>query len=481
MALKIQFRKLLCLLLLLLTDSLALALSFVLAHVIRGEIFIQLLRIRLKPFLLSDLFALGYGPAALILVAVFAFERLYIRRYTFWEETRYLIKAVSLSFVLLLIVSSVPGSLARFPRTIIFSSWLTSLGLFPLFRLVVKKVFNASGLWRKNVVVLGTNPVALAVADEIRKNSSLCYRVVGFLSDGPQSEAGPPGSPPVIGAIAELNREMCLEYGIKDIFIALPDCPQETLIGISKTAENLAETIKIVPSIGSLYAMGVEIENTGDIISVSVARNLVKPWNRLLKRGLEIALSLAGVVIWLPAFGLIALAVKLDSAGPVIYVQERLGKKGRPFRIFKFRSMYVDNPARLEDHFRRNPDLREEWEVYRKIKTIDPRVTRVGRFLRRWSLDETPQLFNVLRGEMSLVGPRPYLPEEARGMRETDRLISSVPPGLTGLWQIRGRNILTFQERLYHDEYYIRNWSPWLDIVILLKTVKAILQQRGAY
>jgi Undecaprenyl-phosphate galactose phosphotransferase WbaP len=481
MPLKTEFRKLLCLLLLLFTDALALALSFVLAHLIREEILIRLLRLRLRPLLLPDLFAMGFGTAALILLAVFAFERLYVRRYTFWEETRHLLKAVTLSAVLLLIVSSIPGSLPQFPKTIIFSSWLTGLALFPLFRLATKKLFNATGLWRKNVVVLGTNPVALAVADEIRKNDSLCYRVVGFLSDGPRPEEGPTASPHIIGTIADLDREMCLRYEIKDIFIALPDCPQERLIEISKTSENLAETIKIVPSIGSLYAMGVEIENTGDIISVSVARNLIKPWNRFVKRLFEIVLSLGAIVIWLPFFGLIALAVKLDSAGPAIYVQERLGKKDRPFRIFKFRSMYVDNQARLADHFRRDPGLRKEWDIFRKLKTNDPRVTRVGRVLRRWSLDETPQLFNVLRGEMSLVGPRPFLPEETRDALEPGRLISSVPPGLTGLWQVRGRNALTFRDRLYLDEYYIRNWSPWLDIVILLKTVKALVQRRGAF
>jgi len=479
--LKTEFRKLLCLLLLLLTDALSLALSFVLAHVIRSEILIRLLRVHLRPFTLPDLFAHGFGSEALILLTVFAFEKLYVRRYTFWEETRHLLKAVSLSAVLLLIVSSIPGSLPQFPKTIIFASWFTGLALFPMFRLATKKFFNATGLWRKNVVVLGTNPVARAVAAEILKNSSLCYRVVGFLSDGPRPEASPTGSPKIIGTIADLNREMCLRYEIKDIFIALPDCPQERLIEIAKTSENLAETIKIVPSIGSLYAMGVEIENTGDIISVSVARNLIKPWNRFVKRVFEIVLSAGAFVIWLPLSGLIALAIKLDSAGPVIYVQERIGKKDRPFGIFKFRTMYVDNQARLADLFLRNPGLREDWDIFRKLKTDDPRVTRVGRVLRRLSLDETPQLINVLRGEMSLVGPRPYLPEEIRETPATGRLISNVPPGLTGLWQVRGRNALTFQERLYLDEYYIRNWSPWLDIVILLKTVRALVQRRGAF
>jgi Undecaprenyl-phosphate galactose phosphotransferase WbaP len=481
MPLKTEFRKLLCLFFLLLTDALALALSFVLAYLIREDILIRLLRLRLRSLLLPDLFTMGFWPAALILLAVFAFERLYVRRYTFWEEARHLFKAVTLSAVLMLIVSSLPGSLPRFPKTIIYSSWLTGLALFPLFRLATKKFFNATGLWRKNVVVLGTNPVARAVAAEILKNSSLCYRVVGFLSDGPRPEASSTGGPNIIGTIPDLNREMCLRYEIKDIFIALPDCPQERLIEIAKTSENLAETIKIVPSIGSLYAMGVEIENTGDIISVSVARNLIKPWNRFVKRVFEIVLAVGAFVIWLPLSGLIALAIKLDSPGPVIYVQERLGKKDRPFGIFKFRSMYVDNQARLADLFRRNPGLREDWNTFRKLKTDDPRITRVGRVLRRWSLDETPQLINVLRGEMSLVGPRPYLPEEIREMQATGRLVSSVPPGLTGLWQVRGRNALTFQERLYLDEYYIRNWSPWLDIVILLKTVKALLQRRGAY
>jgi undecaprenyl-phosphate galactose phosphotransferase len=227
--------------------------------------------------------------------------------------------------------------------------------------------------------------------------------------------------------------------------------------------------------------MGVEIENMGDILSLSMARNLVKPWNILFKYLFELITILILTVILLPVLLIIALAIKIDTPGPVLYIQKRLGEKNKKFRFFKFRSMYIDGDRRLEKHLKKNPMVQKEWDKYQKIKENDPRVTRVGKIIRQFSLDELPQLINFFKRDMNLVGPRPYLPREIKKISKSYQIISRVKPGITGLWQVRGRNLLSFRERLLLDEYYIRNWSLWLDIVILSKTIKVLATREGAY
>ena len=227
--------------------------------------------------------------------------------------------------------------------------------------------------------------------------------------------------------------------------------------------------------------MGVEIENFGDILSLSIARNLVKPWNISIKYIFELIVASILSILLLPVFLIIALAIKIDSPGPVLFIQDRLGERNKVFRLFKFRSMYIDGDERLEKYLKENPKVQKEWDTYQKIKDNDPRVTRIGKIIRKFSLDELPQFINFFKRDMNLVGPRPYLPREIKNIGKSYQIISRVKPSITGLWQVRGRNLLSFRERLLLDEYYIRNWSLWLDIVILLKTVKVLATREGAY
>jgi len=203
--------------------------------------------------------------------------------------------------------------------------------------------------------------------------------------------------------------------------------------------------------------------------------------NEGIKRTIDIIISLLLLPVVLPLIGLIAIFIKLDSKGPVFFVQDRLGKNGKKFKCIKFRTMYLNNDEILEEYLRKHPEKREEWNKYKKLKSFDPRVTRVGRFLRKTSLDELPQIFNVLKGDMSLVGPRPYLPKEETDMGYFKNTILLTKPGITGLWQVSGRNNLEFRVRLVLDERYVLNWSFWLDLLIMLKTVKVVLKREGAY
>jgi len=356
-----------------------------------------------------------------------------------------------------------------------------SLAVFPLFRLVVKNLLSAIGLWGKRVLILGTNMQARLVAEGIRKNKTLGYNIVGFLSDGSDGRVRTDsGDVEAIGEVSQVE-ELSEKLGVQDIVIALPRLSQEGLVELVEKCEKITETIRIVPGIGSLFTLGVEVENLGDVLSLSVPRNLVKPWNTFLKSVFNSILSLLFSILALPLLAVIAVAIKLDSPGPVLFPQKRLGKGGKSFGVLKFRSMYVNADDKLREYLGKDARLREEWQKYQKIRGHDPRVTRVGKFLRKYSLDELPQILNALKRDMDIVGPRPYLPREKNRIGESGRIISMVRPGMTGLWQVSGRNLLSFQERLLLDEYYIRNWSFWLDIVIFFKTFKVLTKREGAF
>jgi lipopolysaccharide/colanic/teichoic acid biosynthesis glycosyltransferase len=171
----------------------------------------------------------------------------------------------------------------------------------------------------------------------------------------------------------------------------------------------------------------------------------------------------------------------MDSRGPVFFIQERYGRKGRAIKVIKFRSMYVDAESRLERYLEKKPEAKEEWAQYKKLRNFDPRVTKVGRVLRKYSLDELPQFLNVLKGDMSLVGPRPYLMEELKRVKSARAFLLLVKPGITGLWQVSGRSLLPFTERLSLDEYYLRNWTFWQDVVILMRTIRVFVSGEGAF
>ncbi len=202
------------------------------------------------------------------------------------------------------------------------------------------------------------------------------------------------------------------------------------------------------------------------------------------KRPVDVVVATAGIVLSFPIMGVIAAGIKLTDGGPVLYKQERPGLQGKPFTLYKFRTMHPDNGKILEEYLKKNPKAMEEWKKYKKLKEHDPRLTPIGRILRKLSLDELPQLFNVLKGDMSIVGPRPYLWQELKEHnipKETVEEILSVKPGITGLWQVSGRNELPFSERIRLDLEYVRTVSFKKDIWIMFKTFYVVLTGKGAY
>jgi Undecaprenyl-phosphate galactose phosphotransferase WbaP len=220
--------------------------------------------------------------------------------------------------------------------------------------------------------------------------------------------------------------------------------------------------------------------NGGRLSGIEVRNGLLLATLQAFKRAFDVVVALIGLMAGLPVMLLLAALVKLSGPGPVFYLHTRVGRRGRPFKACKFRTMRVNGDEILREHLAGFAAARAEWESARKLRR-DPRVTAVGRFLRVTSLDELPQLWNVLKGEMSLVGPRPIVESEIAYYGKVFKLYTTAKPGITGLWQVSGRNDVGYDERVKLDEFYVRHWSPWLDVYILAKTIAALLQRRGAY
>jgi Undecaprenyl-phosphate galactose phosphotransferase WbaP len=216
------------------------------------------------------------------------------------------------------------------------------------------------------------------------------------------------------------------------------------------------------------------------MLGIKVASSLRNYHSRFTKRAMDVAFSIALILVLLPFLASISLLVVLDSGFPVFYSQDRLGRGGHTFRIWKFRTMVHDSAQVLEEYLASSPDVWGEWAQSHKLRN-DPRITRIGRWLRKTSLDELPQLWNVIRGDMSLVGPRPIVTSEVAKYDKHFAIYVKTSPGMTGLWQVSGRNHTTYEERVALDAYYIRNWSVWMDIYLLAKTLAVVLTGHGAY
>jgi Undecaprenyl-phosphate galactose phosphotransferase WbaP len=235
-----------------------------------------------------------------------------------------------------------------------------------------------------------------------------------------------------------------------------------------------------VPDFFSAANIWMTIRDFGGVLGFSTSNRLKMSWNLHLKRLMDLTFVTVGGILILPFLLFIALLIKINSSGSVLYKHKRLGMNGKPFYAYKFRSMVCDSQDRLQKLLESDPNIKKEWDTAHKLHN-DPRITGFGRFLRRTSIDEFPQLINILKGEMSLVGPRPIVDEEIEKYGEDFSRIFSVKPGLTGLWQVSGRSDTNYNERVAYDTYYLQSWSGWLDLWVIYMTFGAVIRGRGAY
>jgi Undecaprenyl-phosphate galactose phosphotransferase WbaP len=268
--------------------------------------------------------------------------------------------------------------------------------------------------------------------------------------------------------------------GVERAMIALPDAGSGKLLEDLERFECFFPRLMIMHSSMTLYSLTVDARPLSSGVAVEVRRDLLRPLPRLAKRAIDLVIVCLALPVVALVILLLGILVRFESPGPIFYGHRRIGRDHTTFRTWKIRTMQVNGDELLRQSLAQDKDLSEEWLRHHKLRR-DPRITRVGRFLRKTSLDELPQLWNVLRGEMSLVGPRPIVEEEVAIYGQHFSLYCRVTPGITGLWQVSGRNTVSSLDRVRLDSYYVRNWSPWLDLHILARTAKAVLTGQGAY
>jgi exopolysaccharide biosynthesis polyprenyl glycosylphosphotransferase len=331
---------------------------------------------------------------------------------------------------------------------------------------------RSGGALRFRTLLVGANEEAARLAERMAAVTS-SFGVLGHVL--PREAAGSHGDLPVLGFVDELP-ELVRRHRVDSVVVASSATRAADVAKVLKLRRLTGVDVWVTANVPRCLPTCMSIRPVGGFMALSVRSPRLTGMQAVAKRSLDLALSAAGLLVSLPLWLLIAAAIKLTSPGPVLFRQERVGRHGKRFTMLKFRTMVADAERQLEALRDRN----EAGGVLFKLRQ-DPRVTRVGRWLRRWSLDELPQLVNILKGEMSVVGPRPPLPQEVAAYEDwqLDRL--EVPPGLTGLWQVNGRSQLTFDEYVRLDLYYIENWSLAYDLFIIAKTIPMVLASRGAY
>jgi exopolysaccharide biosynthesis polyprenyl glycosylphosphotransferase len=393
--------------------------------------------------------------------------------------------------------------------------WLFAVLSVPIARGLLRSRLSKKPWWGLPVVVFGAGRVGRAVVTTLQSRAQLGLRPVAILDDDPQrqgsvrvawgendiiieavrteedaEELETPSTRfaleqfsevegvPVVGGL-ELAPVLAQRLGIRSAVVAMPELDSAAVLSVIERNADGYINVLVIPDHFNLAHFGAPTKYLGGVLGIEVQRQLLLKWPRAAKRVMDIVLTVIGGLMISPILIALGVMVKLDSKGPMFYRQKRLGQDGVRFPALKFRTMYVDADRRLKELLARDPKLRREYEQFHKLSN-DPRVSRVGRFLRKYSLDELPQLWNVIVGDMSLVGPRPYLESEIPDMDQKENIILRVKPGITGIWQVTWRNSSTFEQRVQLDVEYVRSWSPWLDLYVLARTVPVVLGGTGS-
>ena len=445
------------------------------------------LRYRLQWFLTVDpanqTDLITYIPFGLALVFLlfcsFQFSRVYsYRRDRIWLEEVYAIaSATTIGVVVLIILNLAFGQLSFSRLIFLYTAVLVTL-LLGISRAVIyalRGYLRNRGFGLERVVLVGVGDVGLMVMRTIAARPSLGYELVGFLDDNPAKNQTDIGRFQALGPLNNF-RDILQNHGIDTAIICLPWKSHRTVAHMLYVCEQKGIKAQIVPNFFQLTKNQMQVERLDSIPLITTRSVSIAGWNLFIKRALDVTVATAILIVGLPFAALISLAIYCSSPGPIVYSQTRIGRNGQPFKIYKFRSMIADAEAQLE----KMADLNEASGPLFKMRD-DPRRTPLGRILRRFSMDELPNLINVLRGEMSLVGPRPNVPEEVAQYKDWHRKRLSVSPGMTGMWQVSGRSDLTFDEMVLLDIYYAENWSLTLDLGIMMRTIPKVLGGEGAY
>ncbi len=414
-----------------------------------------------------------------VLLLTFQLEKVYeVRRGRPWLDEVYAIINGTTNGVILLIVFFFVSGSPLYSRLIFLYAAVAVVVVLGLGRAVRNWILNAlrrRGVGVDRVLVVGAGETGRTLMRNIVAQPELGYRIVGYVDDDPKKANGAVGRFSGLGTVDDLPRILA-SGNVDEVIITLPWTYHRKILRIVNECKRSDIRARIVPDLFQMSVRRLDLDNLNGLPLLSVQEPHISTSGQIAKRVLDILGAAVVLVVTAPFMALAALAIRLDSPGPILFRQERVGRGESRFTLYKFRTMYQGAEEQLEQLKAHN----EASGPLFKMKN-DPRITRVGRILRRMSIDELPQLYNVLKGDMSLVGPRPPLPREVEQYQDWHRRRLAVAPGITGLWQVSGRSDLTFDEMVLLDLYYIENWSLFLDFKILLRTIPQVVFARGAY
>jgi exopolysaccharide biosynthesis polyprenyl glycosylphosphotransferase len=354
----------------------------------------------------------------------------------------------------------------------VFSFLFTVIGRFFLRRLVYR--LRKHGFFQSPALIIGVNHEGQLLVEQFFSWKTSGTRLVGYVNENANPELD--GKLKWVGRLQDLDH-LIEKYRITDIVLTSSALSQDQVLSIFRKYGTMKEiNLRMSSGLYEIITTGIKVSEDGFVPLLTINKVRMTGIDMIMKQIMDYIIATAAVIVLSPIFILVAILVKLDSPGPIIYRRKVMGVNGKRFDAFKFRTMQVDG----DKIFQNNPELLAEYQQNYKLKN-DPRVTRVGKIIRKLSIDELPQLFNVLRNEMSIVGPRMITPDELNKYHQWDINLLTVKPGITGMWQVRGRSDVDYDERVRLDMFYIRNWTAWLDIQLLVQTIPAVLSKRGAY
>lgn len=413
------------------------------------------------------------------MLAVFWFNSLYdFKNWIFWDELKAVLKSsVLIVLVMVLYLYSQRFDLSRF---VIVAGILIFVPMSLAVRYAFRRIFFALGLLSTNIIILGAGRTGEIFAEKIAEHPFTACKVIGFLDDDPYKQGTIIAGCPVLGKLEDFMK-IYETTRIDEAAVAISTASRSLLTHILDIVEFHVKQVHYIPDMYMLTTFSASIRDVDGMPVISASQGLFNPINRTVKSIIDYTGAIIALIIFSPIMIWAAWRIKREDNGPALFIQDRVGWKAKHFKVCKFRTMYVDADKRTEELFK-DPEILAAYHQGIKLKN-DPRLTKIGKILRKTSIDELPQLFNVLRGEMSLVGPRPLIQSDvdyAYGA-EVAKKIYMVKPGMTGFWQVSGRSDVDTELRKEMNLYYMRNWSLWLDIVILLRTIYVVLSKKGAY
>ena len=422
----------------------------------------------------------AYIITPLVFITVLFLNHGYKIDTAYWEKVKIIFRSITIGIVLSIVLMYAGHILNNVSRLFVILSYGFILLYIIVFRYILARMLIKLNVLAIPVLLVGAGKTAELVDIHFSNMPLAMYKIVGFVDDNPKSSVLA-NKYECLGKFSDAEA-VIKKYNIPNVLVCAPGLEPRKLVTLINKLQILVEKVTFVPELfgipaANIQARGLMNEQT---LILEVKNNLAQRRNRLFKRIFDVTATVIGGILILPVALIVAILIYLDSPGPIVFGHKRVGQGGKEFPCYKFRSMVPNAQEALEIYLKENPEAREEWERDFKLKD-DPRVTKIGKFLRKTSLDELPQLWNVLIGDMSLVGPRPIVRAEVEKYGEYINDFYLVPPGITGVWQVSGRSDTTYEERVLMDSWYVHNWSVWIDIVYLVKTVFAVIKSKGAY